>query len=476
MTDQLEMNMESGNRFSDALRAGRFSIVLECAGGAGGDEASTEATRGRVEALARKAGELAEIAGISLTDRMPVEDVEDPTPQAALYSKHSGKPVVLHLSGKGSDRERIRNLLSRTRALGIKNSLAVTGDRSVHHPNPGVLRQFPAYENGYLDSVRILRMTANADSDVYAGAVVNPNNYHPSGLYVQYFKAVRKLACGAEYLVAQAGWDIRKLQELQWFLQMRELDVPVLARLLLLNGAAVRDLPDSLPPGVTISRSLAALFQREFSVNETQSLAAQIQRIALLAAGCRLLGYNGVQISGIHDPQTLEMVVRQIRAALETHTDYGRWLEAWNQHHADIDFSPVPRPFYFFRPTEEPMAMYDPAMCSASDSEVPRPRLRERLRSRALSLLLNDMLAEGIRNRFSRILCRSCRPCAEILDQCEYLCIAQCPKRLVHGPCGSGRPDGTCEFGKGPCFFHRVLALAHARRHLDRLETEIEHD
>lgn len=470
------MNLEEGNRFSEALRAGRFSMVLECAGAAVNGESSTEATRGRAEALARKAGELPEIAGISVMDRFPVEDVDDSTPLAALYNKHSGKPVVLHLSGKGSDSERIRTLLTRSKALGLQNILAVTGDRSVHHPTPGVLRQFPAYENGYMDSVRILKAITTAGHDAYAGAVVNPHKYHPSDLYVQYFKAVRKLACGAEYLVAQAGWDIRKLQELQWFLQMRELDVPVLARLLLLNGAAVRELPDSLPAGTAMSRSLAALFQREFSVNETQSLAAQIQRIALLAAGCRLLGYNGVQIGGIHDPQTLEMVVRRIRAALETHTDYSRWLDAWNQHHAGIDFSPVPRPFYFFRPTEDPIAMYDPARCSVSESEFPRPRLRERLRSRALSLLLNDMLADGIRSRLSRVLCRSCRPRANILDNCEYLCISQCPKRLVHGPCGSGRPDGTCEFGKGPCFFHRVLALAHARRHLDRLETEIEHD
>lgn len=472
----LEMNLKEGNRFSDALRAGRFSLVLECVGGASDGGSLTEATRGRAEALARKAGSLPEIAGISVTDRMPVEDVEDPTVLAALYRKHSGKPVVLHLSGKGSDSERVHSLLTRSKTLGTQNILAVTGDRSVHHPNPGMLHQFPAYEGGYQDSVRTLKTTENAAGDAYMGAVVNPHKYHPSDLYMQYFKAVRKLACGAEYLVAQAGWDIRKLQELQWFLQMRELDVPVLARVLLLNGATVRELPDSLPPGVTMSRSLAALFQREFSVNETQSLAAQIQRIALLAAGCRLLGYNGLQISGIHDPQTLEMVVRQIRTALENHTDYSRWLEAWNQHHAGIDFSPVPRAFYFFRPTEEPLAMYDPARCSVSESEFPRPRLWERMRSRALSLLLNDMLPEGVRNRLSRILCRSCRPCTDILEDCEYLCISQCPKRLVHGPCGSGRPDGTCEFGKGPCFFHRVLSLAHARRHLDRLETEIKHD
>ncbi|MFW5893623.1 MAG: methylenetetrahydrofolate reductase C-terminal domain-containing protein [Verrucomicrobiota bacterium] len=476
MSGQLEMNLEGGNHFSEALRSGRFSIVLECAGGTTDGESSTDAARGRVEALARKAGDLPEIAGISVMDRLPVEDIDDPTPLAALYSKHSGKPVVLHLSGKGSDPERIRTLLTRSKSLGIQNILAVTGDRSVHHPNAGVLRQFPAYENGYLDSARILKTTKNAASDAFAGAVVNPHKYQPSDLYVQYFKAVRKLACGAEYLVAQAGWDIRKLQELQWFLQMRELDVPVLARLLLLNGGAVRELPDSLPPGVAISRSLAALFQREFSVNETQSLAAQIQRIALLAAGCRLLGYNGVQIGGIHDPQTLEMVVRQIRAALEKHTDYCRWLNAWTEHHAGIDFSPVPRPFYYFRAAEDPIAMYDPAECSVSESEFPRPRLRERLRSRTLSLLLNDLLAKAIRNRVSRILCRSCRSYADILNECEYLCISQCPKRLVYGPCGSGRPDGTCEFGKGPCFFHRVLSLANARGHLDRLETEIEHD
>lgn len=474
MPGQLEMNLESGNRFAEALRAGRFSFVLECAGGPSTDDSAADAARARAQALARKAGELDGVVGISVTDRMPVEDVEDPTAQAALYAKHSGKPVVLHLSGKSSDPERIRRLLSRSQALGLKTMLAMTGDRSIHHPNPGVLGQIPAYVNGYLDSARMLRIVRAAEGDIYAGGVVNPHKYQPSDLYMQYFKAVRKVHCGADYLVAQAGWDVRKFQELQWFLQMRELDVPVLARILLLNGATVQGLPESLPPGVSMSLSLAAQFQREFSVNETQSLAAQMQRIALLAAGCRLLGYNGVQIGGIHDPQTLEMVVRQARSALETYTEYPQWLKAWEEHHAGVDVSPVPRAFYYFRAPEEPAAMYDPAACTVSECEVPRPGLGVRLRSRALSILLSDWLPEGIRNQCARLLCRSCRTESDHLDHCQFLCISQCPKRLVYGPCGSGRPDGTCEFGKGPCFFHRVLAMASARRHLDRLETEIE--
>ena len=468
------MNMTAtGNAFAQALREGRFSIILECATAA----ESSRAARGRDEALAKKVGEQAAVAGVSVADRTPAEDAADPASRAALFAKHSGKPVVMHLSGKGSDPNRIQDLLSRARAVGLNNLFAVTGDRSVYHETARATRRVAPYEAGYLDSVRSLHMARErADADFCLGAAVNPHKYHVADLYAQLFKAVRKVSCGAEYLVAQAGWDMRKFHELQWFLQMRELDVPVLARVLLLSTSEIQDLPDSLPPGAAMSRSLAAQFQRECSVNETQSLAAQMQRIALQTAGLRLMGYNGVQIGGVHDPQTLEMVVKRIHEGLETHTDFAAWLAAWNEFHDGVHFPPVPRPFYLFQDADDVPALYDPETTVLSDTELPPPVRRERVRARILSMLLAPAVPKWLRDPFTRLLCPSCREHLDLLNEAEYLCISHCPKRLVYGPCGSGRPDGTCEFGKGPCFFHRVLGLACARRRVDLLETDIADD
>lgn len=466
---QLNISFEDSNPLAAKLRGGEFLVLVEVEAPLQSQPFESGLAQARLLARAGRSQDL--IAGMAVADRARCEASHDPVDTASVLAEASGKPTLLHVSGKGSTVERVKSLLARGASTGIRNILAVTGDRSDRHGQPpaetgkreGVVR--------YLDSVVTLALAKRQDLPIRSGAVVNPGKYTPADLYLQYFKMIRKLATGAEFLVAQVSWDMKKLQELQWFLQMREVGNPVLARTALLSPAHIATIHDGHFPGVSVSRTFAAMLQRESNLSDNQCLAGQLNRIALQAAGCKLLGYSGLQLVGVRDERTLDAVMAKIGEALETHTDYGDWVRAWENYHGGIDFAPVQDPYYVFDGllgTEH--AMYEADACTPVSRPFPKASPADRARAAARRLLLSERTPKPIRGVGRALLCRGCPEPACSLAYCCYLCPADCPKHLIHGPCGGSRPDGTCEFGQRPCFFHRVLALAAKRQELDRLE------
>jgi hypothetical protein len=125
----------------------------------------------------------------------------------------------------------------------------------------------------------------------------------------------------------------------------------VVARLLIVKPRVVTEILDNKRPGIVMSREFASLLQRESQLNEVQALSAQIQRVALQAAGCRLLGYSGVQIAGLDDPQTAEAVVDRIATAIDEYTDYTTWLTAWKEFHSRVEMAPYPHRYYMGQAT-----------------------------------------------------------------------------------------------------------------------------
>ncbi len=469
---QLKMVFNRENALAKAVRDGLFSIVVEYNTPLAGQTLDVALGLGRKIAEYAAGNKL--VSALAVTDRWRGEPTHDPVDTAVRLSDAAGKPIILHLSGKGSDIGRVRDLLARASSAEIRNVLAVTGDRSDLHPVTRSLGRVAIYPSGYFDSVKTLCLATRANAGTYCGAAVNPYKYNPADLYLQYYKMARKLVCGAEFLVTQAGWDMKKLQELQWYMQMREFEVPVLARLALLSQAEIRRIHEGIGAGIVISRPFAALLQREASVNESQSLAAQLQRLSLQAAGCRLLGFNGVQIAGIPDPRTLEMVVSRVGEALDIYTSWSDWLAAWTTFHAALEFAPVNSPFYVFRNLMKPdLQRYNPQLCETSDRDLPPPHVIDRFYNLAGSFLSSPRCPVKIAAPLQRLLYGGSQFTHEEFRSCEYLNPADCPKRLVYGSCGGSQHNGECEFGEAECFFHRVLALAVERREWNILEGEI---
>jgi 5,10-methylenetetrahydrofolate reductase len=474
-TKQLEMRFEGDNPLANCLRAGKFVVLLEVDSPPG--DQPFESIVAMASSMAKRIAKVPEIVGMAVTDRMSGEADHDPVDTATRLAEASGKMPVLYVSGKGSEEDRVRDLFARAVSGGIRTVVAVTGDRSDRHDVPPNARRIPPYPTGYLDSVDILRLGRRSGQNVLLGAGVNPFKYNPCDQYLQFYKMTRKLQSGADFLVTHAGWDMRKLQELQWYLQMRDFGYPVLARLRLLMRDEIEALGDEVYPGVPVARGFAALLQRESNVNAAQSLAAQLHRLELQIVGCRLLGYSGVQIAGVRDIQTLDMVLARVAGALGSALVYADWVKAWNEFHNAIPFDPVRHAYCVFsRPLQPEQPMYDSAVVKLTARSLPLPTRGDRFRARLLPMLLSERAPNWVSAATRTMACRGWQKPFALLKFCHHLNPLACPKNLVYGPCGGSRPDGTCEFGHAPCFFHRVIALAAHRHELDRLEEGVPHD
>ena len=467
---QLSMDFAAGeNPLAQRLRQGDFALLLEYDPPLQKQPFDSAITVGLN--MAKKASGDDLVAGILVTDRARGEKTHDAVETAARLAEHSGKPGILTIAGKAMDAAAMRDLTARARSAGIHTVFAVTGDRD--HPRSDGRN---GHRNGrgptlYLDAVEMLCRLRTSGNGVLPGASINPFKYTPEDQYLQYYKMARKLQTGAEFLIAQTGWDMKKFQELQWYLQMREISAPVFARVALLSPDEIERIHDGLMPGVHVARTYAAMLQRESDLNPNQCLSAQLHRIGMQVAGCRLLGYSGIALHGIRDDQTLAMVLKQVREALDKYQNYKQWLGDWQQFHDTMEFSPIPDGYYVYRNLLDPdIQFYDPQRCVLTDRTLPEASRRDRIVGTAISALTSRHVPEPVTRLARTLLCRRCPQSEHRLRYIEYLCPHDCPKHLVFGACGGSYPDGTCEYGQGPCFFHRVLGLAAARQHLDRLE------
>lgn len=468
---QLKMRFNVDSPLYRRLRKGEFSYVFELDAPPAGHPLTTAAAKEVL--LAKKLARVPWISAIAVTDRLYGEDSHDPVEAAALFGEASGKPVIMNISGKGSSPNRIRDLAARAGSeQAVQSVLAVTGDLSDKHPPRTAFNHSPQNLNGYRDSVETIRQLRKVKFNLPIGAGVNHFKYNLTDQYMQYYKMLRKIAVGAEYIITHAGWDMKKYQELQWFLQMREVEIPAIARLPVLSRKRIQKLANGYLPGVPISKAFSTILQRESEISETQALAAQRRRLALQAAGCRLLGYSGVLITGVRTEMALNSVLEVLSSEYNDITSFADWAEAWQEHHAGIQFAPSPDAYYMFSDLLNPKQ----AMFSASDSKLVEGFFPEPTRSDLIHYHLTELRNSRWFPAFLRTLVRRgcCRLCDERGDSrlWFHLCPGDCPKRLVFGPCGGSSVTGICEWGHAPCFHHRVAAMASRTKQLYKLEEE----
>lgn len=467
------MNFLNGeNGLADCLRNGTFVVIPEYEVAALNQPFDSAVAIGRSIADTVHKNELTAALAINL--RHPLEAVHDPVKTAVTLAESCGKPVVLTLPGGGMSHDQVREMSAEAESAGIQNFFCVTGDLYEEDLESTVFGHRRKTSRRYLDSVELIAGIRKHSGKRLIGAAVNPFKYRPADVYLQFYKMIRKLQSGADYLVCQVGWDMKKAQELQWFLQMRDINHPVIARVALLSREEIQTIHDGYLPGVHVVKSFAAALQRESALNANQCLAAQLERISLQAAGLRLLGYSGIQLTGIRSESTLKMILKRVGEAVEKYTDYDEWLEAWGAFHNYMEFSPIVEGYFTFNNLMKPQRrLYDASESHPVDGELPDPQFADRLRSFALAFSAHKEMSPKVEAFVRNLLCSGDPRDFERYRYSEYLYPSSCPKKLIYGACGGSAPDGICEVGTGECFFHRVLALANKAFRLDSLEEKV---
>jgi 5,10-methylenetetrahydrofolate reductase len=380
----------------------------------------------------------------------------------------AGLDVVPHVTCKDMNADAIASSLMSFRSAGVESLLALTGDKPV--------KAAGVFELESLGLLRLIRrisrdacLQANPQSlgtvhQFFPGAAVSPFKYTEASLMQQYYKMEKKIACGAEFLITQVGWDWRKSQELFTYLKENGLAVPVFGNVYLLSTLtpAPRLMHDGKLPGCFVSDGLLAKVQSE-------RIDDHLERAAQQVAMYRALGAAGVDLGGVPDFDTFARILQraaEIGTGWKQYKDNLYWpprSEDGNSTAANPQ-SVIRNPqsndlFYLY---EEPEAESRPV--------TPRPTFGKRffdfshrafldpkhtsfhVFKKTMAVLGADEGKGAIYRLFNsseksfKYLLFECQECGDcFLPENFGLCtIGGCEKGMDNAPCGDATVDGRC--------------------------------
>ena len=286
---QLEMNFsERQNRFRKLVEDGTFSLLIE--GPVPGPQMPPQEAVKELKALEEAVLGIDDLScGLAILDRNGNQEAWSGIEFAAHLSEENRDRHVVYLSGRNRNMKEIDRQLAIAANAGNMNVVAVSGD----------LDDSPERS----DSGKIFKRIAGAKG-FFSGVTVNPYQYDPWALMAQYAKIAARLIEDAGFFVTQIGWDTLKLQSLSWFLLTRALYAPGFVRLLYLTPERMKNLVEMKTPGIIIGKELRETLEKELCYSRTQFEVAQLKRLKLQAAACKLMGFSGIQLCGTDHPQT----------------------------------------------------------------------------------------------------------------------------------------------------------------------------
>src|SRR5688500_15775184 len=242
---------------------------------------------------------------------------------------YAGKEVMIHLSCKDFNRNGLESAAWELASEGFHNILALSGD----YPGSGYNGQGkPVFD---IDSVGVLTMlqemnrglarpkvsrktgTATIEAtSFFPGAVVTNSKRHENEVVPQLLKLEKKIACGAQFIITQIGFDARKSHELLCYMRGRGMGhVPLIGNVFLLTANVVRFFRKRTIPGVVISDSFFDVCERH-ATGADRGAAFFKELAAKQLAIFRGLGFAGGYLGGVHR-------MEDVRAILDIEKSFG---------------------------------------------------------------------------------------------------------------------------------------------------------
>lgn len=424
------------------------------------------------------------IGWISITDNPGGGPMLPPDWFAGLVGAQRDR-VVLHLTCKDMNRNGLESAAWRYASEGFDNILAITGD----YPTGGFGgRADPVFD---FDSVALITMLRSMNeglnvlgrggkpetlrkTNFYIGCVVSPFKRHERELVPQYFKLVRKIAVGAQWVVPQLGYDMRKFHEIKLFLETRGVNVPVIGNVYLLTKGVAKLFNSGKLAGCVVSDGLLKVIER-YSAGPDKGKKFCQELAAKQLAVFKGLGFAAGYLGGIHKAEGFGEII-------DLAESYG--AEDWKEFIREIQYS-QPDEFFFFEHNLG-TGLSEPGHVSRKylDSLKHPPKSKEvnlnyRLsrivhglaftRDKALYPLMKSIFAKLDKKpgflyrmahrveRVSKMAMYGCKDCGDCsLPDCAYLCPKyNCSKCGRNGPCG-GSANGRCELDDKECFWARI--------------------
>jgi methylenetetrahydrofolate reductase (NADPH) len=376
-----------------------------------------------------------------------------------------GLTPIAHLTGKDGNRSSLESRLLALARLGVENILALTGDAQ----KEGFAgRSKPVYD---LDSVLILwlleamakgieynqgpRTVRSTPFEFFAGAVVNPYKVHEPDQMMQFYKLQLKIATGAQFIITQLGFNLRKLYELKQYMQREGMGhIPVLANVYVPTAKIALMMQAGEVAGCVIPGELI----RRLGLEKKPQ---RLERAALMVAAVKDLGFAGAHIGGFGLSHRDFMAITERAAAIG-----GEW-----RSRLDELLLPQAGEFYLLPISKDGLSdgagayqlgqarpsatftqwlskqVHDHVIAEGSlGARFFGPRLKASADSNSWRHGLWYRLLElSTVYRKATLGCKSCGDCLQ--DHLDYAGCSMrwCYKELRNGPCGGSTIDGSCE-------------------------------
>ncbi|MFN8631458.1 MAG: methylenetetrahydrofolate reductase C-terminal domain-containing protein [Chloroflexota bacterium] len=393
-----------------------------------------------------------------------------------------GHDAIVHVACRDRSRNALQSLGWELLSRGLTSVLALTGD----YPESGYEGlSRPVFD---IDSVALLFMyrnlgkeavekalAADAEADpnqhrFLLGCAIDPYKRVERDLVPQYLKLGLKVRSGADYAIAQVGYDARKLAELLAVIARDKLDIPAVANAYILSAPVARAFNAGKVPGCIVTDDLLAVAEQQ-AKSPDKGRAFFLEFAAKQAIVAKGLGFKGVYFSGHRNAGEIAKIFELIDA---------HPADDWRSLLKDVSWG-LPAAFHLFERDQDGLPTGEPAKAYAR-SLTPAARKVARAKVDPLykfSRIVHERVFEpgtpGF-NAWGKVFekieqyhldkpaqafeqavkipmfdCRDCGDCS--LPDIAYLCPeSHCQKNQRNGPCG-GAHDGLCEVPGHTCIW-----------------------
>ena len=330
--------------YREMLASGRFFYGAEVVTTRGLEPVDSQ---GNLASFARDLLADPRIGWISITDNPGGGPMLPPDWLAGLVAQHRAR-VVLHLTCKDMNRSGLEAAAWRYASEGFNNILAITGD----YPTGGYGgRAEPVFDFDSVNLIDLLRsmnegLTVSGrggkpetlpKTDFFIGCVVSPFKRHERELVPQYFKLARKIGVGAQWVIPQLGYDMRKFHEVKLFLEARGIKVPIIGNVYLLNKGVAKLFNSGKLAGCVVSNELLRKIETYAAGPDKGKQFCQ-ELAAKQLAVFKGLGFAAGYLGGIHKADGFGPII-------ELAESYGP--DDWKDFLKEIQFS-QPDEFFLF--------------------------------------------------------------------------------------------------------------------------------
>ncbi|MBU0485461.1 MAG: methylenetetrahydrofolate reductase C-terminal domain-containing protein [Proteobacteria bacterium] len=388
-----------------------------------------------------------------------------------------GLEVIVHLSCKDKNRNQMESLLFGWDRKDLFNLLVIAGD----YPQQGYRgHPKPVFD---LDTIQALDLISRLNCEqagrdrrnpavkpykptvFLKGVAVSPFKILESELLMQYFKLHRKAAAGADYVITQLGYDARKFHEVLQYMQLNNLNLPILGNVFVPNLPVVEIMRQGGIPGCVMPDDLYALIRQE-AESEDKGKKARLIRAAKLLSVLKGIGYDGAHIGGPGlSFADFDFILSEAAQMAGSWPDYVEELSYWPENgfyyykkdektglnlaelNAKGKKAVISGAYYVARAAHELMFAENGLLF------VPAQKICLKLADSKLSSTLASV--EHL-IKFISFNCQNCGDCT--LAELAFLCPQSgCAKYLLNGACGGSR-DGWCEVypGRKRCLYVKV--------------------